>query len=252
MNPLSATASRLERWDRSSDWRRFWWAVPPIVFGLAIWGGLLAYHHFEDEHLVLVTEVIPQTFNTNATPTLVIVDRAGDVKIDVGSDPKVTVSVTRLGAGKSVDAATDDLTSLSLHMDDQFGTVQITTGEEPGRAASEQARSNVHVTVPPGTHISVVTHVGGVTIAGVTGDIAAAADHGDVQVQLRSGARFALLDGAGSLHSDFPLATPPAGSDPSVFAVAGDGNGNALPPDFRPAQQLDLHAPNGNVVILRQ
>ncbi|MGH2633744.1 MAG: hypothetical protein ACRDG3_10075, partial [Tepidiformaceae bacterium] len=156
------------------------------------------------------------------------------------------------GAGKTADAANEDLTSLSLHMTDEQGTVSVVASEEPGRVASAEARSNVRVTAPPGTTVSVVTHVGNVAVSGVEGDVAATADHGDVSVQLAGGARFALLDGAGALHSDFPLATPPAGADPEIFAVTGDGKGGALPPGLRAAQQLDLHAPNGNVLIRRQ
>ena len=252
MNAVAAAASRLERWDRRDDWRRFWWALPTVVLGLGIWGGVLGYHHFADVHLVVVSEVIPQTFNTSATPTIVIVDRAGDIRVDAGASPSVAVSVTRLGAGKTTDAAMDDLTSLSLHMDDRLGLVEIITGDEPGKTTSPEARSNIHVTAPAGAHLSVVTHEGNVAVDGLSGDIAATADHGDVSVGLADGTVFSLFDGAGSLHSDFPLATPPAGSDPGVFAVTADGNGAALQPEGRTVQQLDLHAPNGNVLIQRQ
>ena len=252
MNAVAAAASRLERWDRRGDWRRFWWALPTVVLGLGIWGGVVGYHHFADAHLVVVSEVIPETFTTGAAPTIVIVDRAGDIRVDAGASASVAVSVTRLGAGKTTDAAMDDLTSLSLHMDDRQGMVQIVTGEEPGKTTSSEARSTIHVTAPTGSRLSIVTHEGSVVVAGLAGDIAATADHGDVRVELGETAIFSLFDGAGSLHSDFPLATPPAGSDPEVFAVTGDGNGNALDSTGHSIQQLDLHAPNGNVVIQRR
>ena len=184
MNAVAAAASRLERWDRRGDWRRFWWALPTVVLGLGIWGGVVGYHHFADAHLVVVSEVIPETFTTGAAPTIVIVDRAGDIRVDAGASPSVAVSVTRLGAGKTTDAAMDDLTSLSLHMDDRQGMVQIVTGEEPGKTTSSEARSTIHVTAPTGSRLSIVTHEGSVVVAGLTGDIAATADHGDVRVEL--------------------------------------------------------------------
>lgn len=252
MNPVAAAASRLEQWDRRNDWRRFWWAAPPLLLGLGIWGSLTIYHRVDATPLVVVSETVGQTFETGTKPTLVVVDRAGDVTIRSGAAPEVAIAVTRQGAGKTADSANTDLTSLSLHIDDRGGTVSVVTGEEPGRPASDEARSNVEVTVPAGTTVSVVTHMGSVSVSGVAGDIAATADHGDLAVQLDAAARFALFDGAGALHSDFPLATPPAGSDPEIFAVTGDGQGGILSPGSRPAQRLDLHAPNGSVFILRQ
>ncbi|MGH2632633.1 MAG: hypothetical protein ACRDG3_04415, partial [Tepidiformaceae bacterium] len=91
MNPVAAAASRLEQWDRRNDWRRFWWAAPPIIMGVCIWGGLRAYQHLDERHLIVVSETVGQTFNTSPSPTLVVVDRAGDVTVDVGDSPQVAV-----------------------------------------------------------------------------------------------------------------------------------------------------------------
>ena len=212
MNAVTAAASRLERWDRRGDWRRFWWALPTVVLGLGIWGGVVGYHHFADAHLVVVSEVIPETFTTGAAPTIVIVDRAGDMRVDAGASASVAVSVTRLGAGKTTDAAMDDLTSLSLHMDDRQGMVQIVTGEEPGKTTSSEARSTMHVTAPTGSRLSIVTHEGSVVERGSPATSprpptmeTCVSNSGDGRLAVRR---------RGFAPQRFPMATPPAGSDP--------------------------------------
>lgn len=237
--------ARLEGLDRRGDWRRFWWVVPPLGIALSVWAGLGLYHHFTDQHLITLHEVVSQSYNTSASPRLSIDDLAGNVVIDTGIEPRVDISITRQGAGTSEQAAFNDLTSLSLQVRNAVGTITIATGQAAGVAPSALARSDIHVTVPPGTHVSVVAHRGNVSTAAVVGDIRASTDHGDIEVRLPAGAHFNLLDGAGALYSEFPLSTPPAGASPGLFATAG-GRTDATP------QVLDLHAPNGNVRIVRQ
>ena len=236
---------RLEGLDHRGDWRRFWWVVPPLGIALGVWAGLGMYHHFTDQHIITLREVVAQSYNTSASPRLSIDDLAGNVVIDTSIEPRVDISITRQGAGATEQAAFNDLTSLSLQVRNVVGTISIATGEAAGVSPSALARSDIHVTVPPGTHVSVVAHRGNVSTTAVIGDIRASTNHGDIEVRLPAGAHFNLLDGAGALYSEFPLATPPAGASPGLFATAGSRT-DATP------QVLDLHAPNGNVRILRE
>ncbi len=233
----------LARLDMASDWRRFWWVAPPVVLALCIFTGIRVFDYMNHDSTVLLQDWSEQHFEASAVRQLTIDDAAGDVIVDTvrpGQPNQVRVTVIRQGSGPDYNSAFYDLGFLQLQVQ-QTGDAVVVRGWRDVPGGGPKSGWQIHVTVPPTVELSVRSGRGNVQLSGLTSNIKAVADAGSVVVALPKDRSFVLLDGAGSLQSDFPLAR----RDPAVpgeFAVAG----------ATPLQQLELRAPAGRVRIIRQ
>ncbi|WP_263358440.1 DUF4097 family beta strand repeat-containing protein [Acidicapsa ligni] len=99
----------------------------------------------------------------------------GDVSIAAGDDPKIVVSAHQVAYANSDSDAKKIFDQQQAHVTVTGGAVLVKVD------GSAKGRTNLTITVPRTASINVKSERGGVTIAGLTGNVDAALDHGDME-----------------------------------------------------------------------
>ncbi len=232
---------KLAELDHAEDWRRFWWVAPPLVIALVLFSGIRVFNQMTGDRLLVLRDQASQQFPAASVRTVTVDDEVGDVIVQAlpaAASGKILVDITRQGSGRTMDEAFNDLASLLLRVQQSGDTVRINCWRELHFGPGTDSKWIVRISAPVGTHLVLRSRKGNVSVQGITGDVSATADAGDITVRLPANQPFVLLDGAGKLSSQFKL-LPPVDQVSNQFATSGVG----------PRQQLALKAPLGKVTI---
>lgn len=231
----------LAQLDHAEDWRRFWWVAPPLMIALVLFSGVRVFEQMTSDRLLILRDHASQQFPAASVRAITVDDEVGDIVVEAlpaSASGEIRIDVTRQGSGRTMDEAFNDLASLLLRTQQTGDTIRINCWRELHFGPGTESKWIVRISAPAGTQLVLRSHKGDVSIKGITADINATADAGDVSVRLPADQPFVLLDGSGKLSSQFKLA-PPVDQVSNEFAISG----------ANPRQQLALKAPLGEVTI---
>lgn len=226
------------RLDMATDWRRFWWAGPPLMIALVLFL-VLRVTDSGASPVAKLDDAVSQQFPAGPATVVDVTNFSGDIKVQSGAAGRVVVSVKRHGGGANADEAFDQLAGVQLRMGQEGDAIKVTTWYEGTPMAGTGAE--VTISAPPRTQLLLQAQQGSVTLAGMLGDVRAESSGGDISVRLPAGASFAL-NGGGNLKSEFRLS---ADADTGQYLANTAEAGASV-------QRLMLTAVNGAVVLRRQ
>lgn len=190
-------------------------------FGMRVSEGGITSPGFQFDEVIESREM---SFDVGASPTLVIDNFAGNVRIETGSDGVISAVASIRAAGAA------SVRDISVEPTQEGDTVSIRTRRPSGRIATVAV--DLDLTVPEGTRIEVTSGAGDVTAEDVHGEIMVDTGAGNVTVTGNEG-QVRLETGAG----DIDYTGAPQGT--STFSTGAGNIQISLPADFSGAVDLD-------------
>ena len=131
---------------------------------------------------VTADEIVAQSFDTSASPRVVVETFNGHIEVAAGAEAEVLAEVTKRGAGFSQAAAKDDLKNVEVTITQEDDTVRIIARRTGGPVLMGNSGASIELTVPAGASLDLQTSNGHIRSNGVTGDISMDTSNGELEV----------------------------------------------------------------------
>jgi DUF4097 and DUF4098 domain-containing protein YvlB len=131
---------------------------------------------------VTAEEIVAQSFDTSASPRVVVETFNGHIEVAAGAEADVLAEVTKRGAGFSLAGAEDDLKNVEVTMTQEGDTVRIVARRTGGPQLMGNSGASIELTVPAGASLDLHTSNGHIGSNGVTGDISMDTSNGALEV----------------------------------------------------------------------
>lgn len=131
---------------------------------------------------VTAEEIVAQSFDTSASPRVVVEMYNGHIEVTAGAEAKVLAEVTKHGAGFSQAEAKDNLKNVEVMMTQEGDTVRMVARRTGGPLVMGNSGASIELTVPAGASLDLHTSNGHIRSNGVTGDISMDTSNGALEV----------------------------------------------------------------------
>jgi hypothetical protein len=130
-----------------------------------------------------VSDTITRDFSVSNTPTLVVHNTFGSVRVTTGGAGRIGVVATRKARGVTVDATNVDLEDVVVTFSQEGDVVRVDArNSRPAAGISRQVWCDLAVTVPLVTNLDAKVEAGNVELAGTRGNVSAKVDAGNLQI----------------------------------------------------------------------
>lgn len=176
--------------------RRGWlWALLAVLVILALLIGA-----FGSNSLVSKSQSLPQqTFSVSGTPSLVINDAAGAVKIHQGSGNSIIINATAHGGTFS------NLSSDTVDAKQNGSIITVLVGQEG--SIFNHGTVDLDITLPANSNIQATVHAGNLDVNGVSGQMDLKVDAGELDFENGTiSGQSTFADAAGAINFDGSIA----------------------------------------------
>jgi hypothetical protein len=189
-----------------------------------------------------VSDTLNRTFTVDGTPTVVVHNTFGSIRVVAGSDDNITLDATRRARGITSDAHQSDLEIITITCTQDGNTVRIDARvTQPAVALARQLWADLRITVPTATHLDIKAEAGNVEVTGTRGAIGAKVDAGNLELKGASGPITANVSAGNLQASDVELA------DGSRIAVAAGQV--TLQGSLQPGASVDIRVDAGRAKL---
>jgi DUF4097 and DUF4098 domain-containing protein YvlB len=128
-------------------------------------------------------ETITQSFESGASPRVVVETFNGKIEITTDTGNTVQVSVTKRGSGNSQADAQDDLKNIEVPMTQESGTIRVIARRIIQKTTTGNSGASASIKIPKGTTLELRSSNGGITVTGPTGDVTANTSNGRIEIR---------------------------------------------------------------------
>lgn len=128
-------------------------------------------------------DVLSQTFETPASPQVVVETFNGSIDVQAGGADEVSVEVTRRGSGATQAEAEADIQNVEVTMAQEGDTIRIVARRVDSPFSIGNSGASMTLVVPAGTALDLQSSNGEIVADGVTGDIRMRTSNGAIEVR---------------------------------------------------------------------
>jgi hypothetical protein len=136
---------------------------------------------------VTAEEIVSQSFETGASPHIVVETFNGHLDVSAGSGGLVQVEVTKRGAGFTRADAEADLDNVEVSLTQEGQTIRVIARRTGGLFAVGNSGASIELSVPAGSSLDLHSSNGRISSLHVAGDVRIDTSNGDVEVRGGSG-----------------------------------------------------------------
>lgn len=130
---------------------------------------------------VLVEAEISHTFDTSASPRVVVENFNGKIEVNAGPTNKVAVQVLRQAEGSTQAEAEAGLKKIEVTIERRDSTIRTVT-KQADPLSAHQASASIQLIVPAGSRLDLHTNNDDILVSGVNGNVRLATANGDLKI----------------------------------------------------------------------
>lgn len=162
--------------------------IMPTRYGAVrrVWLGLAAVAMFiftgcNGDARATAEAEIAKSFNTSASPRIVVENFNGKIEVNAGPTNQVSVQVVRRASGRTQIEAETELEKVNVTLQQKNSTIRV-TAERADQFTAGNSSATIQVIVPVGSRLDLHTDNDDVIVNGVNGDLRLATANGNLKI----------------------------------------------------------------------